>query len=138
MRDPQDRLESHFLDVGLDSGEIRPFGLAGEDLGFASWEGLSYYNRSKNDRSSIDNIIEFQIALHSLWWLSKCLAKIWLADSVKAEAQLKSYIPELKKQYLLLKNIEAKESVSQRTMIESVIKMNRLDEIIHETLELYR
>lgn len=131
-------LENRFLESGLDSDDMVQFGLAGADIGFASWEGLAYYSRLTNSLTAEDDIIEYQIAVHSLWWMSKCLADIWRAHPVKAMEQLINYLPEIKRQYLNLRSIDPKESISQRTMTEAVLKMNRLHEIIQETLELYR
>jgi DNA-binding winged helix-turn-helix (wHTH) protein len=131
-------LERQFLDNGLKSADMLEFGLAGEDLGFASWEGLAYYNHSRNTKASIENIIEFQIAVHSLWWLSKCLSDVWLADPAKAAQKVRSFIADLKRQCMIIRNIEAKETVSQRTMSEAVLTMNRVNEIFQETVELYR
>lgn len=137
-RDRLRQLERQFLEHGFKASDMGEFGLSGEDLGFASWEGLSYYNLARNDKTTIHNIIEFQIAVHSLWWLSKCLSDIWLSNPAPASKQLAKYLPELKRQYLVIKNIEAKESTSQRTMIEAVLAVNRLGQIVEETLELHK
>jgi DNA-binding winged helix-turn-helix (wHTH) protein len=130
------RLERQFLERGFKAADTREFGLTGEDLGFATWEGLSFYQLSLNDETNINNITEFQIALHSVWWLSKCLADVWLSNPAAAQEQLKKYLPELKRQYLIVKNIGAKESTSQRTMTEAVLSVNRLQQIVEETFEL--
>jgi len=39
--------------------------------------------------------------------------------------------------HLVLRNIEAKESTSQRTMAEAVLETNRVDQIVAETVGLY-
>ena len=135
--DRRRRLERQFLEHGFNGSDMREFGLSGSDFGFASWEGLSYCHSSPDSERSIQSIVEFQIALHALWWYSKCLSDAWLADHKSASEQLKEFIPEIKKQFLVLKNIEAKESTSQRTMVEAVLEMNRVDQIVAETVGLY-
>jgi len=132
------QLEMRFLENGLNTAETREFGLAGEDMGFASWEGLSYYNQSPHNLESKHDILEFQIAVHALWWLGKCLSDVWLAEPLKAVRTMKSFIPDFKRQYMTIRNIGAKETVSQRTMSEAVLAMNRVNMIIQETLDLYR
>lgn len=128
-------LERRFLEHGLNSLDMREFGMSGDDLGFASWEGLSYYHFYQGGDEAVDNLVEFQIALHSLWWLSKCLSDISLSNANPATEQLQKYLPDLRRQLLKIKNIEAKESTSQRTMIEAVVSVNRLEQIVDEALE---
>ena len=136
-RDRLRRLERQFLEHGLNGLDMREFGLNGSDLGFASWEGLSYWNSSSQPHGAIQTLVEFQIAMHALWWYSKCFSDLWWANPQTALKQLKKLIPEIKKQFLVLKNIEAKESTSQRTMVEAVIEMNRVGQTVAETMELY-
>lgn len=130
-------LERNFLENGMNSSDMREFGMAGDDLGFASWEGVSYFNSAGNADEQLVVLIEFQIAVHALWWLSKCLASIWLSDPYSAGSRLSKTIPEIKRQFLIVKNIEAKESTSQRTMEEAVLSVNRVAQIVAETIELY-
>jgi hypothetical protein len=129
-------LERQLLEHGLGSRDLREFGLAGEDMGYASWEGLSVYPTTAG-LTATEILINLQIAVHSLWWFSKCLADIWLSNPDFATVELSRYLSEIKKQLLVLKNIGAKESTSQRTMNEAVMSVNRLDEIVEETLALY-
>jgi len=67
QRDRLRRLETQFLEHGFDSSDMREFGLSGSDLGFASWEGLSYWHSSPDSERSIQTIVEFQMAVHALW-----------------------------------------------------------------------
>jgi DNA-binding winged helix-turn-helix (wHTH) protein len=131
-------VERHLLDKGLKSSDIREFGMAGSDLGFASWEGVSYFNLNNADEKDIRDLVDFQIAVHALWWLSKCLTNAWLADPEVAAVKLQHYFPELKRMFMKLKNIGAQESTSQRTMTEAVLAVNRVTQMVEETLELYK
>jgi DNA-binding winged helix-turn-helix (wHTH) protein len=128
-------IEQQLLEHGLNSFDMREFGLTGVDAGYASWEGVSYASFTDNNKQ-MATLIEFQIALHSLWWFSKSLATCWIAGDAKAKRSLTDNLTQLKTNYLAIKNIEAKDSTSQRTMIEAVLSMNRLREVIDETIEL--
>lgn len=130
------RLEREFLERGVNSLDVREFGMAGEDVGFASWEGASYCSLNVPNQP-VDALIEFQIAVHALWWQSKCLADAFVAGSDPESSDLKSFIPELKRQFSILKTIDPKETTSQRTMAEAVLKVNRVEQIVEETLNLY-
>lgn len=130
-------LERQFLEKGINSLDMREFGLAGDDIGFASWEGASYSHSAETADEASRILVEFQVAVHALWWLSKCLASAWLSHSKLAAEQLKEQIPDLKKQFLIIKNIEAKESTSQRMMEEAVLSVNRVEQIVTETIQLY-
>lgn len=130
------RLEREFLEHGVNSLDMQEFGMSGEDLGFASWEGVSYCSLNSADQT-IDSLIEFQIAVHSVWWQSKCLADAFVTDIHSAQSRLKPLISDLRKQFSVLKNIDPKETTSQRTMAEAVLRLNRVEQIVTETLDLY-
>mgnify|MGYP001174243819 CR=1 FL=1 len=130
------RLERQFLERGINSLDMQEFGMTGEDLGYASWEGVSYCSQSDPNRS-VDPLIEFQIAMHALWWQSKCLADAFVKDPESSLTNLKMFLPDLKRQLLVLKNIDPKETISQRTMAEAFLKVNRVEQIVGEALDLY-
>jgi hypothetical protein len=117
---------------------MRQFGLPGVDLGFASWEKISFAQISTISEESPNTIIEFQIALHALWWLGKCVSEAWTRiDTSAARSTLSKYVPEIKKECLSVNSIGAKETTSQRTMVEAVLSVNRLKQMADETIQLF-
>jgi DNA-binding winged helix-turn-helix (wHTH) protein len=132
-----DDLERRLLDGEFVSSDILEFGLPGRDIGFASWDGLSYYH-SGNSPNLEKSIVEFEIAAQATWWLSKCLTDVWLAKGKSVRPWAISSINELSRQFARLENIAATETPSQRTMIEAVLSTSRLEKLVKETLSLYR
>jgi DNA-binding winged helix-turn-helix (wHTH) protein len=131
------RLERELLNYGIKSGNIEEFGLTGLDIGFASWDAVSYFQISKEKGSLEADLIEFQIAVQSLWWMSKCFSEIALSGERKQIETVRKYIREVKRQFSRIKNIAASDSPSLRTMIEAVLNTSRIRQIVEETLELF-
>lgn len=131
------RLERQSVEQGLNGRDNEEFGLNGVDIGFASWDAVSYFHQSTNNRGLEESIIEFEIAVQSLWWTGRCLTDLFLSNDQKEVGTVRKYIRELKLQYSKIKNITATESPSQRTMIEAVLSTSRIKQVVEQALELY-
>jgi DNA-binding winged helix-turn-helix (wHTH) protein len=133
-----DALERKLLDISAPSTGVREFGSPDADLGFASWDSVSYHCFSDRSPSFKNVIIEFEIAVQATWWLSKCVNDVLLADEAEdIRDMLRPPVAQLKRQYARLQNIAATESPRQRTMIEAVLSTSRLERLVNETLRLY-
>lgn len=133
-----DALERKLLDIPTLNAEVREFGSADADIGFASWDSISYHCFSDRSTAFKQEIIEFEIAVQATWWLSKCVNDILLADEAEdIRDVLRQPVGALKRQYAKLQNIAATESPRQRTMIEAVLSTSRLERLVNETLRLY-
>jgi hypothetical protein len=130
-------LEHCLLDGGNADLDTIEFGSPGRDLGYASWDGLSYLERVDGSQAFKGSIIDFEIAVQSTWWLAKCLYDICLAKGSKAKKDVEPLINALQWQHARLCAIAATESTSQRTMIEAVLKTSRLNRLVDDTLKLY-
>ena len=130
-------LERNLLDGGYTDLEAKEFGSPGQDLGFASWDGLSYLDQADDNSTFKDDIIEFEIAVQSTWWLAKCLYDICLANDAKIKKDLALAIQDMRWQYAKLQGIAATESITQRTMIEAIITTSRLHRLVKDTIRIY-
>ena len=117
--------------------ETREFGSPGQDMGFATWDGVSYLQQADGRSTIKSDIIEFEIAVQSAWWLAKCLYDICMANGSKVKKDLTLAIQDMKWQYAKVKGIVATESTGQRTMIEAVIATSRLHRLVEDTIKLY-
>lgn len=134
-----DRLEKQFLEDGIRTRNIEEFGLAGVDIGFASWDGISYFHLSSGTLNSLEApLIEFEIAVQALWWLCKCLMDIRLSNDSTADKVVRKFVPEVKRQFSVIKNIAATESPSQRTMVEAIIATSRVRQMVEEAIGPYK
>jgi glutathionylspermidine synthase len=129
------RLEQTLLERGLMSPGIEEFGLSGVDIGFASWDGVSYF-QLKNEHGLQESLVEFEIAVQSLWWMCKYLADLYLSNDSQQMRIVRKYIPELKQHFTRIKNIAATESPSRRTMAEAILNTSRLKQIVEEAIGL--
>lgn len=130
-----DLLERKLLDAKTTEQEVNEFGSAGTDKGFASWDGLSYEARSSD--SLEQQIVDFQIAVQSAWWMAKCVTDVLLSGEKNGTKSASLLIPILKREFARIRNISAIETPSQRTMIEGVLKTSRLKEMVGTAIELY-
>jgi DNA-binding winged helix-turn-helix (wHTH) protein len=130
-------VENQFLQNGFFNQDIKEFGLAGNELGFASWAGISYFQLSTKQSALLENITEFELAVQATWWLSNCLKEICLSIESTEKQKLQNKIQFLIKQFRKLKNIGPSESTSQRIMHEAVLSTSRLEGLVEDTLELY-
>lgn len=130
-------LEDRFLDGTFSNSDTKEFGLPGTDLGFASWDGVSYYQFNDDINSSGESLIEFEIGVQASWWLSKCISKVCLRKGTEAKAVLLKVVQQLEWQFAKLRDISATETTSQRTMSESVIATSRLERLVDEAMRLY-
>lgn len=129
--------ENRFLQNGLFNQDFKEFGLAGNEQGFASWAGVSYYQLLTKQSALLDNIIEFELAVQATWWFSHCIKEICLSIESTEKQKLQNKIQLLIKQFRKLKNIGPNESTSQRIMHEAILSTSRLEELVEDTLELF-
>jgi len=129
-------VERKLLDGAFPDVETKQFGSSGQDLGFASWDGLSYLKDSHVNSTLGDDIIEFEIAVQSTWWLAKCLSDICLASGTKVKKDLALPIQNMKWQFARLRGIGANESTAQRTMVEAILTTSRLQQLVEDTIKI--
>jgi DNA-binding winged helix-turn-helix (wHTH) protein len=130
-------VEKKLLDGDYPNGETREFGSPGRELGFASWDGLSYLKYTDGNSTTKDDIIEFEIAVQSTWWLANCLSDICLTNGVKAKKDLTLPIRDMRWQFAKLRGIFANESTAQRTMTEAILTTSRLQQLVEDTIKLF-
>lgn len=119
------------------TNDLTEFGMPHFEVGYASWDGVSYLEGSDRKPGIKDDIIEFEIALQAAWWLCKCVYDLIVAKGSKAKNELQPLLNDLRRQVARLHGILATESVSQRTMIEAILKTSRIDRLFDDTLKLY-
>jgi DNA-binding winged helix-turn-helix (wHTH) protein len=123
-------VERKLLDGIYTDMETKEFGSPGQDLGFASWDGISYLEHTHGDSTIKDDIIEFEVAVQSTWWLAKCLYDICLANGAKVKKHLALPIQDMKWQFAKLRSIVPTESTAQRTMVEAILTTSRLQQLV--------
>ncbi len=129
-------LERGLLESDSPRKDLEEFGLPGADVGYACWDAVSYRNTFGDDLER--SIVEFEIAVQSLWWTCKCISEIFLARDAGEAKKVRKQIPELRRLFAKIKNIGATEPPSRRTMREAVIKTSRLREVFEEAIDLSR
>ena len=129
--------EQSLLDGNSVNVETIPFGSAGHDIGFASWDGVSLLEHSQGETDIKKVLIDFEIAVQSTWWLAKCLYDSCLEKGSAVKNEIEPLIDALKWQHARLRGIAATESAAQRTMIEAILKTSRLDRLVADTLVLF-
>jgi len=130
-----DRRERKLLDAKTTEPDLNEFGIAGNYRGFACWDGLSYQARSRG--SLEQKIVDFEVAVQSLWWIAKCLTDVFLSGDKYEIEKVRPFIPIVKRQFAKIRAISEIETPSQRTMIESVLKTSRLKEMVDTAIELH-
>jgi DNA-binding winged helix-turn-helix (wHTH) protein len=138
QRDEALLLERNFLQHGFHNPDLREFGLPGTDSGYASWAGLSYFSSLPARPSFIDTIVEFELAVQSLWWFCSCAIDLGLSSSDDIPTELKAEINQMNKRFGKLRNIGPTESTQQRTMVEAVLVTSRLQELVTEVITLHK
>lgn len=130
-------LEMKILDGTYANLDTKEFGSPGQDLGFATWDGLSILDSLDGNSTIKHDIVEFEIAVQATWWLGKCLYDICLANGSKVKKDLTLAMQDLKWQHARLQGIVATESTTQRTMIEAILTTSRLHRLVDDTIKLY-
>ncbi len=125
-------IENLLLQGGVPIKDILQFGLG--DLGFASWDGVSYLRPQVKTLEK--TIIDFEIATQALWWTARCVADVLLAGEPKRVKAVRKLVMEIRRQYSRLKTIGPNETPSERTMIEAILKTSRIDQVVGEVLDL--
>ena len=117
-------------------GEAIQFGTPDADIGFASWDSISYHPYFKESGSASDSIVELEIALQATWWLAKCLHTKLLAGEVD-KAHLRDSMSDLTRQYAKLQTIGTTDSPSLLRMSEAILTTSRIEKLVNETFRLY-
>lgn len=136
-REGEQALERRILEEGFSEKEMCEFGLRGKDLGFASWNGMSYYKFSETEPGLIHDLIEFEIAAQAVWWFCKCLSDEIVETGRSSKPRLDKSIDELKDIFASVESINPLDSASQRTMVEAVLATSRLERLVDETIRKY-
>jgi len=131
------QLELQFLNDGIPNQDLAEFGLPGIDMGFASWDGLSYFRQSNEAPGLESDLVEFEIAIQTLWWQCKCFADVLSSGNPSSIEMIWKLLPDLKRRFSQLRSISSTESPSQRTMVEAVMKTSRINEIFEETIGMH-
>ncbi|MEO8648009.1 MAG: winged helix-turn-helix domain-containing protein [Acidobacteriota bacterium] len=132
-----ERLERRILDEDFQTRGTQEFGVRGTETGFASWDGVSYIDWRASRTSVGFAIVDFEIAVQSLWWMCKCLIELKLSGDPLANETVRKYLPEVKRAFSAIKNIGATESASQRTMVEAVFETSRIRDMVEEVSDLF-
>jgi DNA-binding winged helix-turn-helix (wHTH) protein len=132
----RDALERNILEDATLENHLEAFGLLTTDLGYASWDSVSYLHRSGVNLEP--RIVDFEIAVQSLWWMCKCATEVFLSGETAEVKAVSKFVPEIKRQFAKLKGISATESRSQRTMKEAILKTSRLKQIVEEVVDLHK
>ncbi|MEQ1762147.1 MAG: winged helix-turn-helix domain-containing protein [Pyrinomonadaceae bacterium] len=125
-------IENILLETGIPVKDLLQFGVG--DVGFASWDSVSYLRPFNGGVEP--KLLHFEIALQSLWWTAKCASEIMLARDHEKIPTVRKMIPAIRQQFSRLKNIEANETPSERTMIEALLTSSRIELIVSEVIEL--
>jgi hypothetical protein len=131
-----DALERKILEDATLENELEAFGLLTLDMGYASWDSLSYLYRSGVNLEQ--QIVDFEIAVQSLWWMCKCASEIFLSGETKEVEAVSKFVPEIKRQFAKVKDIAPTESRSQRTMKEAILRTSRLKQMVEEVVDLQK
>lgn len=130
-------VEKKLLNGAYPDVETKEFGSPGKELGFATWDGLSYLKHGDGNSATNDDILEFEIAVQSTWWLAKCLSDICLVNGAKVKKDLTLPIQDLKWQFAKVRSIGANESTAQRTMMEAILTTSRLQQLVEDTRKFW-
>lgn len=136
-REDEAALERQILESDFTNADMREFGLGGTDIGFASWNGVSYYHFKDKVPGLEGDIVEFEIAVQAVWWLSKVLADEMITNRKSVRGPLAKAIENLKGMFARLESIGPLDSTSQRTMFEAVLTSSRLERLVNETIKQY-
>lgn len=129
--------ERRILEEGFGKAEMYEFGVPGGDMGFASWDSVSYYQFDEHAPSLVGDLTEFEIALQATWWFAKCLTDELMLKGKLSKHGLRDSVDQLRDMLARLESIGASETPSQRTMIEAVLKTSRVERVAGETIKRY-
>jgi DNA-binding winged helix-turn-helix (wHTH) protein len=127
-------LERRILEDGFVDPEMREFGVRGRDIGFASWDGVSYFSLDSTSSGIMHDLIEFEIAVQATWWFAKCLSDEMMTYGKSLKARLGDEIEALQEMFARVESIGPRETPSQRTMIEAILHTSRVERLVRETI----
>jgi hypothetical protein len=130
-------LERRILDDGVTNTELHEFGMRGADIGFACWDGVSYYTFDENNAGVIGELVEFEIAVQATWWFAKCVSDVISEPDKTNRSKLLAAVRTLREMFAKLENIGPLDSPSRRTMCEAILTTSRVERLVKETLRRY-
>lgn len=60
-------IERRLLGNGFDHVEMKPFGLSGVSVGYASWSGVVYHPESPDQSLTEPDLVDFELAVQAIW-----------------------------------------------------------------------
>lgn len=124
-------LERLLLTQGIDHPDVREFGIYGIAFGYASWAGVSLFDFVDDNSSLGAEIIQFELALQSVWWLCHCLGNMPPNQGRKGRAAGHSW-RNVAADLAKLKSIGPTEHTPRRTMVEAILATSRIDHVAAE------
>ncbi len=130
-------LERQLLGNGLNNKEMYEFGVGGTEMGFACWDGVSFYHSDRNSLELLNDLIELEIAVQGAWWSAKCLTAEISSGGKLSKANLGRAIEQLKEMMARVEDIGAQDTPSQRSMIEAILTTSRLERLVTSTIKRF-
>lgn len=131
-------IETELLKRGFQNADIREFGLPPNDVGYASWAGVSYFHASSKGSDLVDSIIDLEIAVQGAWFFASCIKNICLNSDDDIQGKLGMEISLLIRNVGKIKSIGSTEPMAVRTMHEAVVTTSRLEKLADDTVDLYK
>jgi DNA-binding winged helix-turn-helix (wHTH) protein len=128
-------LERRILEDGFSRSEMYEFGVPGGDLGFASWDSLSYFQFDERSPSLMEDLTEFEIAVQATWWFAKCIIDELTSMGKPSKQGFKKSVEELRDMLAALTMVGPTDTPSQRTMMEAVLKTSRVERIANQAIK---
>ena len=130
-----EKRETLLLSGVIEPRDLVEFGQAGIDTGFAGWDGVSYIHASSNGHSIAESLVEFEIAVQSLWWACNCLIETRLSNQAESEKIVRNLTLAVKQHYAQIRTIPATESPLQRSMVEAILKTSRIQQMVESAVD---
>lgn len=130
-----ERRELSLLSGELELRGLEEFGQAGIDLGFAGWDGVSYFYSGYDASSISEKLVEFEVGVQSLWWACKCVFEMRVANDPNLTGTLRGLTTAIRRNYSQIRTILARESPSQRSMVEAVLNTSRIKQMVEAAVD---
>jgi DNA-binding winged helix-turn-helix (wHTH) protein len=127
--------ENSLLSGEVEFGDLEEFGHSGEDLGFAGWGGVSICHPTTNSSPLSESLVEFEIVVQTLWWACKCVIGMRLSDDPKQVVRGRKLTPAIRRMYAQMRTILARETPSQRSMVEAILNTSRIKQMVEAAID---
>ncbi len=131
-------IETDLLEKGFQNPDIKEFGLPPNDIGYASWAGVSYHQATIKHGNLVKLIVDLEIAIQAAWYFASCIKNICLNSEDNIKEKLDDEIGFLIRHVGKIKSIGSTEPMSVRTMHEAILTTSRLEKLVDDRVELYR